>query len=255
MRTATTPATTAEQSLRLTFLVDTPSRRAHGNSVSRLALGLAAMEFAETTILCYSADKAPAWLPPQVRVTRLGATRISRSLPALVRYLRDDQPDVLVTRQVHANFVALAAAWIARTPPRWRGRLIIVHDHPIALSHASNWRDNKWVAKLAYRYADGLVSPAPVVREDILRWCRLDRAATAVVPNPIPEFGGVTGPAPHPWLADQGAPVFVNTSNMTPWKRLDVLIEAVAELRRRRCPARLIIVGEGAGRLGAEERI
>lgn len=256
MRPATSQARIAERSsLRLTFLVDTPGRRAHGNSVSRLALGLAAAELAETTILCYSADEAPAWLPPQVRVAKLGATRVSRSLPPLIRYLRDEQPDVLISRQVHANFVALAAARIARTPPRWRGKLIVVHDHPIALSHASNWRDNKWVAKVAYRYADGLVSPSPSVREDIIRWCGLDPAAIAVVPNPIPEFSDATVPAPHPWLADQGAPVFVNTSNMTPWKRLDLLIDAFAELRRRHCPARLIIVGDGAGRGGADERI
>ena len=160
---------------------------------------------------------------------------------------------MLITRQVHANFVGLAASWFARVPPRWRGRLVLVQDHPVELSHASNWRDNKWLAKLSYRFADGVISPSPTVREDIIRWCRLDRLSSAVVPNPVPEFTGVRD-SPHPWLADGGPPVFVNTSNMMPWKRLDLLIGAFADLRPRH-DVRLLIVGEGPGRSQADKQI
>ena len=48
--------------------------------------------------------------------------------------------------------------------------------------------------------------------------------------------------------------MFVQTSNMTYWKRLDLLVDAFAEVRRQR-PARLLIVGEGPGRADAEDRI
>lgn len=240
--------------IRLALLVDSPSRRAHGNAATRLALGLVERGGIEPALVCYGDDPAPPWLPPEVRVHRLGTGRVTRSLPGIVRYLRTEQPDVLITRQVHANFVGLAAAWLARMPPRWRGRLILVQDHPVELSHASNWRDNKWLAKLSYRFADGVISPSPSVREDVVRWCGLDRSSSAVVPNPIPEFAGVQGSPPHPWLAGDGPPVFVNTSNMTPWKRLDLLIGAFADLRQRH-DVRLLIVGEGPGRSLADERI
>jgi glycosyltransferase involved in cell wall biosynthesis len=43
-------------------------------------------------------------------------------------------------------------------------------------------------------------------------------------------------------------------ANMTYWKRLDLLVDAFAEVRRQR-PARLLIVGEGPGRADAEDRI
>ena len=75
-----------------------------------------------------------------------------------------------------------------------------------------------------------------------------------IVPNPIPEFAGVQASPPHPWLASDGPPVFVNTSNMTPWKRLDLLIDAFAGLRHRH-GARLLIIGEGPGRSRANEQI
>jgi len=243
-----------EQMIRLAFLVDSPSKRAHGNAASRLALGLVETGRVETTLLCYSADPPPPWLPPEVRIHRLGVDRVSRALPSLVHYLRANKPDVLITRQVHANFVGLAASWMARVSPRWRGKIVLVQDHPIELSHASNWRDNKWIAKAGYRLADGIISPSPTVRENVIRWCGLKPSSVALIPNPIPRFSGTVAAPPHPWLREGEPPVFVNTSNMTPWKRLDLLIDAFAELRQRH-EARLLIVGEGSGLSPAAEQI
>lgn len=240
--------------IRVALLVDSPSRRAHGNAASRLALGLVETGRVEVTMLCYSADPPPKWLPAAVRIHRLGVDRATRSFPRIVRYLRDQKPDLLLTRQMHANFVGLAASWMARTPPSWPGKLVLVQDHPVESSHASNWRDNKWVAKVGYRFADGLICPSPSVRENIIRWCGLDPSSVALVPNPIPRFTGTLTSPPHPWLRDGERPVFVHTSNMTYWKRLDLLIDAFAEVRQRH-EARLLIVGEGPQRAYAAEQI
>jgi glycosyltransferase involved in cell wall biosynthesis len=240
--------------IRLAFLVDSPSRRAHANVVTRLALGLAETGQVATTIVCYSADPAPSWLPPEVRVHRLGVERVSRSVPGLVRYLRAEQPDVLITRQMHANFVGLAAAWMARVPPRWRGKIVVVQDQFVELCHAVNWRDNKWVAKACYRFADGLIAPSPAVRDDAIGSCRLDPSSAALVPNPIPRFTGTIAAAPHRWLEDGEPPVFVSISNLLFIKRVDLLIDAFAELRRRH-DARLLVVGEGPERSHAVEQI
>ncbi|MCW2930524.1 MAG: glycosyl transferase group 1 [Actinomycetia bacterium] len=240
--------------IRLTLLVDSPGKLAHGNAASRLALGLAQTGKVEPTLLCYSADPAPSWLPPEVNIERLGTGRVSRSIPSIVHYLRERQPDVLITRQMHANFFGLAASMLAKTRSDWAGKLILVQDHPVRLSHASNWRDNKWIAKASYRYADGIISPSPAVQEDTIRWCGLDPGSVALVPNPIQPFTGPVEPPPHLWLTEGQPPVFVHTSNMTPWKRLDLLIDAFADLRRRH-DARLIIVGEGGGKQAAVEQI
>jgi glycosyltransferase involved in cell wall biosynthesis len=242
--------------IRLTLLVDSPNKSAHGNAASRLALGLAQTGEVEPTLLCYGGDPAPSWLPPEVQVERLEANRVSRAVPPLVRYLRAEQPDVLITRQIHANFFGLAAAWLARTPPAWRGKLVLVQDHPVALSHAANWRDNKWLARMTYRFADGIISPSPTVREDTLRWCGMGSDAVAVVPNAIPPFLGPFAPPPHPWLRDGEPPVFVHTSFLYPWKRLDLLIESFAQVSKTN-DVRLLIVGSGRGqgRKDADELI
>lgn len=240
--------------IRVALLVDSASRRAHGNAASRLALGLIETGQVEVTLVCYSADPPPPWLPAAVRIHRLGVDRVSRSIPGIVRYLRMQKPDVLITRQIHANFVGLAASRMARTSAGWKGKLVLVQDHPIESSHASNWRDNKWVAKMSYRFADGLICPSPAVRENIIEWCGLNPSSVALVPNAIPPFSGALASPPHPWLRDGEPPVFVHTSNMTYWKRLDLLIGAFAAVRQRQ-EARLLIVGEGPQRAYVAEQI
>ncbi len=240
--------------MRVSLVVDSPSRRAHGNAVSRLALGLVESGRADVDLVCYSDDPPPPWLPEAVGLHRLGVDRVSRSLPRLVDYLATRRPDVVVTRQVHANFVGLAASFVARWTRAWRGRLVLVQDHPIQLSHASNWRDNKWAAKATYRFADGVICPSPAVLESTIAWCGLDPATTALVPNPMPVLPFDRDAAPHPWLEKGQPPTFVHTSNMTPWKRLDLLVSAFAEVRREH-EARLLLVGEGPTRSLADEQI
>jgi glycosyltransferase involved in cell wall biosynthesis len=244
--------------VRVAFFVDSPSKRAHANAASRLALGLAATGKVEASLVCYSDDPAPPWLPAEVRVDRLKATRASRTLPDLIRYLHAEQPDVLITRQMHANFIGLAAAWIARIPRparrRWRGKIVVVQDHIVELCHADNPRDNKWLAKIGYRFADGLIAPSPTVRDDTIRWCGLRRSETALVPNPIPASGGIIAPPPHPWLRDGEPPVFISICRLISLKRLDLLIDAFAIVREHH-DVRLLILGDGTRRSHAAEQI
>ena len=240
--------------LRVSMLVNSPSRRTYANVVSRLAVGLAETGRVETALVCYVDDPAPAWLPSEVLVHRLGTRRASRSLPALVRYLRSEQPDVLITRQVHANILSLAAAAAARWPRGWSGRLVVGQDHPVELSHASNWKDNKWLVKVGYRFADGIIADSPTVREDVIRWCRLSPSSVVVVPIPIVPFTDAVVDPPHAWLEPGGPPVFVTTANLVRWKRMDLLIDAFCDVQARH-DARLLIIGEGPERPRVIEQI
>ena len=78
--------------VRVSFLVDSPSKRAHGNAASRLALGLVEGCGAQVDMVCYSDDPPPPWLPSEARIHYLGVDRVSRSVPALVRYLARSAP-------------------------------------------------------------------------------------------------------------------------------------------------------------------
>ena len=240
--------------LRLAMFVNSPSRNTYGSIASRLAVGLVETGRADTTIVCYGDDPPPAWLPREVQIHRLGTQRASRSLGPLVTYLRSNQPDVVISRQAHANLIGLAAAGLARLRPGWSGKLVVGHDHPAALSHASNWKDNKWLVKAGYRFADAVIADSPTVREDAIEWCRLEPSSVAVVPIPIIPFLDASVHPPHPWLQPGAPPVFVSTANLVGWKRMDLLIDAFADLASRH-DVRLLILGEGPERRRLTERI
>ncbi len=233
--------------LRLSMLVDSPSKGTYANLVNRLALGLAEAGRTETSIVCYRDGPVPAWLPTEVRIHRLGTQRASRSVGSLLRYVRSDQPDVLLTRQVHANFLGLAVGGLARIQRQWHGKLVVAHDHPAALSHASDVRDNKWVAKAAYRFASGVIAVSPTVRDDVIRWSRVHPSSVGLVPNPTAPFAGPDPEPPHPWLEPSGPPVFVTAARLVRYKRIDLLVDAFHEIGRRH-DVRLLIIGEGPER-------
>jgi hypothetical protein len=59
-----------------------------------------------------------------VRVVDLGASRVLASVPGLIRYLRRERPEALLSAMSHANLVALWARRWARVPTR-----VVVSEH------------------------------------------------------------------------------------------------------------------------------
>ncbi|MGQ9581828.1 MAG: glycosyltransferase, partial [Armatimonadota bacterium] len=57
-------------------------------------------------------------LPSEVRLVDLKAKRVLYSLPGLIRYLRVDRPQALLSTLSHANIVAIWARMAARVPVR-----------------------------------------------------------------------------------------------------------------------------------------
>ena len=181
--------------------------------------------------------------PPPVRHVVLPGGRAARAVFPLRRYLREAAPDVLITAVININLVALVAALTSK----WHGKLIITHHHPIALSHAYTWKDNKYAAMLLYRFAQGSFAVSPEVMEDAIHVGGLDRSRVACIPNVLP-------PAPdlretehlHPWLDTEirGGPVFVTVSRLTRVKNIPLLLEAFA-LVADTLDARLLIIGKG----------
>lgn len=181
--------------------------------------------------------------PPHVHHVVLPGGRAARSLFPLRRYLREAKPDVLITAVININLIALLAALTSR----WRGKLIITHHHPIALSHAYTWKDNKYAAMLLYRYAQGSFAVSPEVLEDAVQVGRLDRSTVACIPN-------VLSPAPnlpetehlHPWLdiETREGPVFVTVSRLTRVKNIPLLLETFGSVADA-LDARLLVIGSG----------
>lgn len=181
---------------------------------------------------------------PRVRLFDLHSPRVFRALPGLVRYLRRERPDVLLSSIEHANLVAIAARFLSRAPT-----LLAVSTHGSILAYAgtSRRRLDRWMPRLVgrfYRYADVVVAVSQALAAEL--HALSPRSRVRVIPNPV-SLASAGGDVAPEWVGDGSVPVVVGIGRLEREKGFDVLVRAFAVAARER-DLRLLILGEGSRR-------
>jgi glycosyltransferase involved in cell wall biosynthesis len=196
-------------------------------------------------------------LPPQARVVDLGAGRLVRSLLPLTRYLRRERPRILVSSMTHANLIAL---WAARLARRSTPVMVTVHNtmsESTPDEGALGGRLSLPLLRAFYPWADSIVAVSRGAADDLARTTGLPRDRVEVIYNPVitPAARALAREAPdHPWFGAGLPPVVLGVGRLARQKDFPTLVRAFAEVRRR-CPARLMILGEGEDRPELERLI
>ncbi len=186
-----------------------------------------------------------------LRVIDLGRAQTYACLPAIVRYLREYRPAVLLSDKDRVNRTALAARALARVDTR----LYLRSGTTVSVDLASRGMLERHlqgcsVARL-YPLAAGVLVPSRGAKEDLVRLGHLDPALVRVVPSPVvPDrlFDDDRPPAPeHPWFHDHQSPLILGVGELSLRKDFATLLQAFAALRARR-PCRLMILGRGRER-------
>ncbi len=192
-------------------------------------------------------------LPDAVRCIPLGPSHSLLAAFALARWLRREQPEVLLAVKDRAG----RAAVIARALARGKTRLVLRLGTNLsaALRGASPIR--RWLRllpiRLLYAGIDQILAVSEGVAEDTALLTRLPRARIRVIRNPVitPRLQRLAAePCSHPWLhAKRSFAVIIGAGRLQRQKDFPTLLRAFAQLRRER-DCRLLILGEG--RLRAE---
>ncbi|MFQ5545316.1 MAG: glycosyltransferase [Acidiferrobacterales bacterium] len=192
-----------------------------------------------------------------VRVVDLKASRVLTSLPALVRYLRQERPHALLSMMVHTNIVALWARRLAGVSTR------AVVSERVTLSwrteHGATRRGRlwPWVIRRFYPWADSIIAVSNGVADDLVQVAGIPHEYVRTIYNPIvrPELREkAQAPLDHPWFKPGQPLVVLAAGRLTEQKDFPALIQAFARVRQLR-PARLLILGEGRERPALETLI
>ena len=194
------------------------------------------------------------------RAARLLPMRSSHpayGLRDLVRYLRRERPDAVLTDRIRLNRLVHHARAIAGSSARVYTSVHDSYSTVLDALSARKRRSKLRALRRVYPRNDGIIAVSEGVGTDLADLADLPRERVPVVHNPV--IPDDTDPAAaerpdHPWLGDGGAPVILFVGRLEAQKDLPTLIDAFARLQARR-PSRLLLIGEGGEREAITERV
>lgn len=184
----------------------------------------------------------------KIRIIDLKKDRVWLAVPDVVRYLRDERPDVLLTAEAPVNLVGIWA-WLAR---RKQPRLVLT-----VLSNMTEYARSReiWygpiipkLIRMFYARASSVTAVSKGVLKDLIEISSaIARNGVAIYPPVVDQtlYARAQEPVEHPWFAESSTtPVIVNVGRLTRQKNHDLLIRAFARVREH-MQARLVIIGDG----------
>lgn len=194
-------------------------------------------------------------LPKDVRVFDLRASHVLFALPKLIRYLRSEKPEILLSSLNHANVVAIIAKKVSKT----KTRVFLREDNTLSLvylnSHSLKVKIMPFLMNIFYRYSDLIIAVSKGVKDDLVKFTKLPEDKIEVIYNPVitPDlFAKAKEPVDHPWFAPNSPPVILGVGRLTRQKDFPTLLKAFA-LVRKEVDSRLVILGEGEERENLEQ--
>jgi glycosyltransferase involved in cell wall biosynthesis len=189
-------------------------------------------------------------VPQSVQIVDLAARRVLWSLPALVRYLRGERPEVMLTVMHYANIVGLWARRLTGVPMR-----VVVNEQntfSVETGHSAGLKARLMphLIKLSYPWADDIVAVSRGAATDLAQVTGMPHERIRVIYNPvvIPELSEKAQAfLDHPWFRPGEPPVILAVGRLTAQKDFFTLVRAFARLREDHL-ARLLILGEGEER-------
>jgi glycosyltransferase involved in cell wall biosynthesis len=221
-----------------------------------IAEGLADRGYAIDLILAKRQGAYLTGVSPNINLIDLAVTRLSYSLPKLVRYLRRVRPTTMISALDDANIIAILAGMLARIPNR-----IVITEHCHVTMGANNEKSLKrrltpFLIGIFYNLADRIIAVSRGVEND-LHSLGVARKKTSTIYNPIltPSLRiHLHEAVDHPWLATKELPVIIGMGRLCPQKNFELLIYAFDQVQKQ-LDSRLIILGEGEERAKLEQLV
>lgn len=207
-----------------------------------VARGLSRERFEVHLGLMRSGDPGTVAAPPGVTVHALGAGRARTATLRLLLLVWRLRPSVILSSAPEISFLALLLR-----PFFPKGTRVLVRQNgtvSAGLAHGGVPRYTRVLYRLLYRRADHVVCQSRAMAEDLMRETGVPKDQIAVLPNPV-DLEGILAARDAPSAWNGPGPHLLAVGRLSREKGFDLLIEALAALRKRFPVADLILVGSG----------
>lgn len=194
-------------------------------------------------------------LAPDVAVHELGAERSRTALPALGRVVRQTKPGTILST-VGLNWVTAVARPLFPRNTRVvlrEGNSPSAYLQELELTSPRTAKVYRRLYPYVYRRADLVVCQSEFMKHDLQTALSVRDTDIRVVPNPV-DVEHVLGRAAEPCDLDgRAGPHIVAVGRLARQKGVDVLLAALADVRRMVPTAQLWILGDGEDRAPLEK--
>jgi glycosyltransferase involved in cell wall biosynthesis len=179
----------------------------------------------------------------------IGGGSTKKSVFPFYRYLRTEQPDLLITANAYIDIMSAVVNVLAGKPSQ---QVVTIHTARSADDMSGKKRLKQIyevLCRFFYPQARHIVGVSNAVAEDTQHYFNLTQPIK-VIYNPVVTPSLYTkseGKAEHPFYKPKTAPVLLSIGRMTTQKDFGTLLRSFAELRQT-TPAKLLILGEGDDR-------
>jgi glycosyltransferase involved in cell wall biosynthesis len=193
----------------------------------------------------------------RVRVVNFAASRWIYALFKLVRYLRRERPDAMLSGLDTTNVIAVVASVFARVDTR-----VVISQRAVLrpvwqLEHPGSWRFWLWVMKQALTRAQFVLCNSTAAANEVINDFGVDPGKCVVILNGI-DTAGIARQASEriddPWLAPSAPPLLLSVGRLMLQKDMPTVLRAFAIVRKT-CDCNLVILGEGVERPALEALI
>ncbi|CAN5408275.1 hypothetical protein BH11BAC1_BH11BAC1_21480 [soil metagenome] len=188
-------------------------------------------------------------LQNNVRLISFDKNKTLAAIPPILKFLKSEKPDVLISTQIHVNLVAMLLKIVFRAKTK-----IILREATSPGAQFMNFRDArsravKSMVKMLYPKADAIVAICEAVKVNLIehRFAKMEQVT--VIFNPVFNqhlIEGMKAEADDEFF-HAGVPVIISSGRLAPVKNFSLLIESFQKLLQKQ-DARLIIIGEGSER-------
>ncbi|MFZ1084139.1 MAG: glycosyltransferase [Terracidiphilus sp.] len=213
--------------------------------MAQLAAGLSAQKY-ELHLVLLTQTQVPTavHLPPWVQIHALGARRVREGAVRLLLLVHRIKPALILSGIFHANFLVLLLSPILPS-----GTRILVRQNG-TVSAALDFGDLPWfnrlLYRLLYRRADRVICQTSSMAEDLAHELGLSMDRITVLANPVDVEGICTSVAVNrSRKTATGAPQLLAIGRLSREKGFDLLLCALAMIRREISGASLLIAGSG----------
>lgn len=255
----TTPDTQGEPLLSF-FIPDLTFGGAEQVTVN-IVNGLSERGYSVELLLSRRDGKLQAELDTDVRVRELSAGRtaglgVLADLPALVSYLRRQEPTALFPHLSHVSVACLTAKRVLGLDTK-----IIPTEHKTFRERDETTTKDRLVDRLTplvYPTADRIIAVSEGVADSITAQTRLSREDISVLYNPV-DVNAVRAqastPVSHEWVGDDATDLVVYVGRLEAEKDLETWLRAFDKVHQHNPEARAILVGDGSCRPQLEARL